>query len=42
MLVTAPFVGVVLGPSGSEKSEGSGSDDTGYRGGEAGTEGAGA
>ena len=37
MLTAAPSVGVVLGPWGSEKLEGSGA-----RGGEAGTEGVGA
>ena len=42
MLVVAPSVGVVLGPWGPEKSEGSGADDTRARGGEASTEGAGA
>ena len=42
MLTAAPSVGVVLGPWGSEKSEGSGVDGTGSRGGEAGTEDVGA
>ena len=42
MLAAAPSVGVVLGAWGFEKSEGSGADGTGARGGEAGTEGAGA
>ena len=42
MLVATPSVGVVLGPWGSKKSEGSGADGTGAKGGEADSEGAGA
>ena len=42
MLAATPSIGVVLGPWGSEKSEGSGADGTRARGGEAGTEGDGA
>ena len=42
VLVAAPFVGAVLGPWGPERSEGSGADDNGVGGGEAGTKGAGA
>ena len=38
MLVAAPSVGVVLGPWGPKKSEGSGADGTEARGGEASTE----
>ena len=40
MLATTQFVGVVLGPCGLEKIEGSGAGGTGAGGGEAGTEGA--
>ena len=39
MLAATPSVGVVLRPWVPEKLEGSGSDGTGARGGEAGTEG---
>ena len=39
MLTAAPSVRVVLGPWGLEKSEGSGANGTGARGGEADTEG---
>ena len=42
MLAAAPSVGVVLGPWGLKKTEGSGADDIGAGGGEADTEGAGA
>ena len=40
MLTAAPSIGVVLGPWGPEKSEGSGANGIGAGGGEAGTEGA--
>ena len=42
VLIATPSGGAVLGPWGPEKTEGSGADGTGARGGEAGTEGAGA
>ena len=41
MLTVAPSVGVVLGPWGPVKSEGSGADRTGSKGGEAGSKGVG-
>ena len=40
VLAVAPSGGAVLGPWGSEKTEGSGAEGTGARGGEAGIEGA--
>ena len=42
VLAASPFVGAVLGPGGLEKTEGSRAGDTGARGGDFGTEGAGA
>ena len=42
VLAAALSIGAVLGPWGPEKTKGSGAGGTGVRGGEAGTEGAGA
>ena len=42
VLAAAPFVGAVLGAGAPKKTKGSGAGGTGARGGDAGTEGAGA